>query len=277
MAQNRMQPYGYKIENGWLTTEPQEEKIVVQIFERYAEGQSYKKIAEWLTNLGLRYMPEKPHWNKNMVARILQNKNYLGNVKYPTILQGELHQKAEKQAKPYTHTECKDIKTLKPLLVCSECGEKLRRRLKGTGVERWYCPNDTDHISLKVSDESLIQNIIELQRNLLLSGNFKKVSKADGKTLNLELIKLKNQIDLAMNEPIPNLEEIRKSIMALASEKYTVLYSLNLEESKLSYTIEQISQTELNSKLLQEVVMKITVSHTKVTELLLKNGQKIGC
>ena len=166
------------------------------------------------------------------------------------------------------------MKALKPYLVCRECGERLQRRLKATGVERWYCPNDTDHISLKVSDESLAKDIMELQRKLLLSGKCNKPSKSDDKTLNLELIKLKNQIDLAMNEPTPNLEEIKESIMKLASEKYSILENIG-EDSYLSHTIEGLSDAELNSKLLTAITMKIMVSRTKATELVLTNGQKI--
>lgn len=275
MAQNRSIPYGYKIENGKLTIEPEEKHIVVRIYERYANGESYMQIAERLTALGVRYTPEKPQWNKNMVARILQNRNYLGNDKYPAILHEGLHQSAEKQSKPYTHRMNKDIKILKPYLVCGECGQKLSRRLKATGVERWYCPNDTDHISLKVSDESLAKDIMELQRKLLLSGKCNKPSKSDDKTLNLELIKLKNQIDLAMNEPTPNLEEIKESIIKLASEKYSILENIG-KDSYLSHTIERLKGTELDSKLLTAITMKIMVYRTKATELVLTNGQKIN-
>lgn len=275
MAQNRIIPYGYKIENGKLTIEPEEKHIVVRIYERYADGESYMQIAERLTALGVRYTPEKDQWNKNMVARVLQNKIYLGNDKYPTIIHSQLHQSAEEQTKPYTHRMDKDMKALKPYLVCSECGERLQRRLKSTGVERWYCPKDTDHISLKVSDESLAKDIKELQQKLLLSGKCDKPSKSDGKTLNLELIKLKNQIDLAMNEPTPNLEEIKESIMKLASEKYSVLENIG-EDSYLSHTIERLSDTELDSKLLPTITMKIVVSRTKATELVIINGQKIN-
>ena len=109
---------------------------------------------------------------------------------------------------------------------------------------------------------------------LVLSGCGKKESKEDDKTLNLELIKLKNQIDLAMRDPNPNLIEIKERIMALASEKYIALGNLN-EDSYLSHNIERLSETELNSRLLTDIMMKIVVSHTKATELILKNGQKI--
>ena len=115
---------------------------------------------------------------------------------------------------------------------------------------------------------------MELQQKLLLSRNSIKESKADGNTLNLELIKLQNQIDIAMSEPNPNLTEIKERIMALASEKYLILGTLN-EDNYLSHTIERLSETEPNSRLLTDITMKIIVSHTKATELILKNGQKV--
>lgn len=117
MAQNRTLPYGYKIENGKLVTEPQEVKTVEQIYERYAKGESYKKIAEWLTLSGVRYMPHKAKWNKNMVARILQNKNYLGTENYPAILEIGLQQAAEQQEKPY---KCL-IYMVPVIVICSIC------------------------------------------------------------------------------------------------------------------------------------------------------------
>lgn len=272
MAQNRTVPYGYKIENGKLVIEPQEEHIVVRIYERYANGESYLKIAEQLTALGVRYTPDKVGWNKNMVARVLQNKNYLGNDKYPTIIHDSLHQSAEKQTKPYTHRMNKDIKILKPYLVCSECGKQLQRRLKATGEERWYCPNDTDHISIKVNDESLINDILELQKKLISKG--KNVGAKDMKSLNAELIILKNQIDLAMKEPTPNLNQIKESIMALAGEKYNIIDSVG-EDSYISHVIEKISTTEIDSVVLEKIISKIKITHTKATELILQNGQKI--
>lgn len=68
---------------GQIKINENEACIVRRIYSDYAAGQSYKKIAEMLTAEGIRYMPQKPVWNKNMVARILQNQNYLGNRKFP--------------------------------------------------------------------------------------------------------------------------------------------------------------------------------------------------
>ncbi len=72
MAQNRYIPYGYKIENGAIAPCREEAEVIRRIYSLYVMGQSYKAIALALTEEGLRYASEKPDWNKNMVARILQ-------------------------------------------------------------------------------------------------------------------------------------------------------------------------------------------------------------
>lgn len=275
MAQNRTIPFGYAIENGKLTTELAEEKIVVQIYTRYAEGQSYKTIAQWLTDSDIRYTQDKPTWNKNMVARILQNKNYLGTEKYPQIIAEELHQQSQQQAKPYTHTETEDIKILKPLLRCSECGEIIKRRLKTDGKERWYCPNSTKHISVKLTDKILLESIYRLQEKLLQTKKVKTIKQGKNKAINLELIKLKNQIDTALGESEPNIEQIKQSIMALASEKYNALSSELIDSNVLSHTIQQISKTKLDSKSIKETTKTIRVSNCQATELVLKNNETI--
>lgn len=46
MAKNRHIPYGYKIESGKTVVEQQEAEIIRKIYRQYAEGLSYKKIAE---------------------------------------------------------------------------------------------------------------------------------------------------------------------------------------------------------------------------------------
>lgn len=68
MAQNRYLPFGYWIANGAITAQPEEADTVRGVYRRYAEGVSYKQIAAELTTSGIPYMPDKPVWNKNMVA-----------------------------------------------------------------------------------------------------------------------------------------------------------------------------------------------------------------
>ena len=70
MPKNRYHPYGYHIRDGRIQINDAESKIIRRIFRSYAQGASYKTIAEALSASSIAYMPEKPLWNKNMVARI---------------------------------------------------------------------------------------------------------------------------------------------------------------------------------------------------------------
>lgn len=159
MAKKRTQPYGYQIACGKVTISPQEAETIRRIYRQYSAGLSLKRIAEELTESGVRYMPEKPTWNKNMIARILQNKSYVGENLYPVIIEVAEQQSAELAQKPYTHTESQDIKVLKPLLVCAHCNEPKQ--------SVWRCINRLDYgtqyctDSVTVDEESLHIAIVQ--------------------------------------------------------------------------------------------------------------------
>ncbi len=215
MAQNRSLPYGYKIESGKILAEPNEQRIVIEIFTRYAEGESYKSIAVMLTERDIRYMPCKAGWNKNMVARILQNSHYTEGSKYPPIVDSALFQKAQAAMKPYTRTVSPHIKALKPLLICHTCGAALGRRVKANGGERWYCPTDTGHISPMFSDELLVKEVLEIMRNPAIV-----TSEDEQHTVLFELSALQNEVDRLFAEPTPNVTLIQEKLKRLAELRY---------------------------------------------------------
>lgn len=275
MAQNRYLPYGYKIENGKTGIEPQEAETIRKIYSRYAQGLSYKKIAEQLTESGVRYMPDKPRWNKNMVARILQNQSYLGTEKYPAIIENSLSHAARQMEKPYTHTESADIKMLKPLLFCGICGAQVKRRLKTSGEERWYCPCDTKHIAVTLTDETLLANIKEMQNHLATSRYLVEARQDTKKQIDIGIVRMQNQIDLALNQPGADLTEVQQSIMALAAQRYGLIQDAHCDGKELKEKIAQLSGAHLDSRLLKEIAAQIQITHTAVTVLVLKNGQTI--
>lgn len=82
---NRKQPFGYHIRNGKITVNAVEAGVVKTIFADYLQGASFKKIAEKLRNQAVMYDTDKL-WNKNMVARILGDRRYVGDNAYPQII-----------------------------------------------------------------------------------------------------------------------------------------------------------------------------------------------
>lgn len=82
---NRKQPFGYHIRNGIITVNPIEADVVRFIFTQYQRGASFNEITEKLRNQAVPYDTDK-RWNKNMVARILGDRRYVGDNTYPKII-----------------------------------------------------------------------------------------------------------------------------------------------------------------------------------------------
>lgn len=277
MAQNRTLPYGYKIEDGRVMTNDAETEVIRRIYRSYAEGLSYKAIAESLTEEGIRYMPEKPAWNKNMVARILQNQNYLGTGKYPLIVKEALCQTVKLAQKPYTHTESNDIKAVKPLLVCAACGNHIRRRVKKNGEERWYCEGDAKHIGIAVTDEILMESVKALWRHLVENLRLADAEDEAGEDnpISLETIRLKNEIDQMLKAERIKESELKAKILELAAWRYASCDTPWHNNSELMQRLRQASQG-FNIKLIFEITAEIKVSYCEAEALILKNGKVIA-
>jgi len=79
MAKRRC--YGYKLnQDGELTINPDEAKIVHWIFERYLSGESLGKIADGLERQGILSPTGKPKWNREAIDKLLANEKYVGCV-----------------------------------------------------------------------------------------------------------------------------------------------------------------------------------------------------
>lgn len=270
MAQNRVIPYGYQMIGGTIVAHSSEASVVKSIFQMYVEGKSYLTIANWLTTEEIRYMPSKPTWNKNMVARILQNEIYLGTEKYPSIIDSVQFHMSKSAKKPYTHTEPKEIKELKPLLVCSQCGEKLRRRVKKNGTHRWYCVTDINHISVDVSDDSILEDISSIQRTLANT----KLEMHSNNNLSIETIRLQNEIDRLLEQTELQVEEIKNNILKLAAVKYSLCSDTSHTEQAILEKLKH-SENAVDTNLLVKLLESIQVSQAGVDEILLKCGKYI--
>lgn len=274
MARNRYLPYGYLIESGKININYEESEVIIRIYKSYTRGLSYKTIAEQLTYEGIRYMPDKPAWNKNMVARILQNKIYLGNEKYQRIIDDSLYQEVQQMMKPYTHTESSEIKDLKTLLVCERCGATVKRRLKTNGEERWYCENDVKHISTHLKDNILINSILDLQnyitKNPQLAESSYKVK--DNDNVSLDNIKLKNEIDNLMNHSEVDEDLIKEKIMELASRRYADC--LHKDDEILKHILSQMTD-ELNISMILKISKEICVKSNGADSIVLRNENTV--
>jgi len=104
MCKNRNITFGYAIENGNIIINPTESEIVKTIFNRYINGESFKQIAESMTQQGCEYRANTHNWNKNMVKRIIDCDKYIGTDDYlPIIDSATFHQAVENKTSRCTY------------------------------------------------------------------------------------------------------------------------------------------------------------------------------
>ena len=94
----RKQPFGYKMKLGEIVPQPQEAEAVRSIYLQYLAGASFKQLAEQLQTEDVPYDEDKS-WNKNMVARILEDDRYIGEKEFPALIPTEQFHAAQERRK----------------------------------------------------------------------------------------------------------------------------------------------------------------------------------
>jgi hypothetical protein len=113
MAKNRTIPFGYCVRNGEIVIDKIESAAVREIFESYNNGKSFKQIAKEQT---VPYSEHRTEWLKPNVARVLGNSNYLGNDKFPRIIETKLFEVAQ-QKRGIIKGKCKRKKPKKDAIL----------------------------------------------------------------------------------------------------------------------------------------------------------------
>ena len=202
---------------------------------------------------------------RQSLARILQNQHYLGTEKYPAIVEDTLQKAAQQVQKPYTHTEPQEIKELKGLFRCASCGGMVKRRLKTGGAERWYCENDPSHIATGVTDSLLLKSIgTELTRLVDRVQTTPTAPSAKNNTTSLAIVRLQNEIDLALESGTLDEHAIQKPLFALAAEKYSLC-----EDSGVTHALRGTKTPDI--ELLKNVTDSVHIAQHGAAKLVLKN------
>lgn len=97
------------MEFGRVVIFPEEAGWVTYLFDQYLLGGSYKGLSDGMNGYGVYYDGEKP-WNKNMIARILQDCRYTGEGGFPRIIDPAVfHSAEEKRRKKATAPEKTEV------------------------------------------------------------------------------------------------------------------------------------------------------------------------
>lgn len=278
-AKNRNILYGYKFENGNIVADKSESEIVNYVFTKYVNGLSLLKIANLLTQKGIEYLPNQVNWNKGKIKRIIEDKRYLGDDKYPKIIETDIFIQANSSKTERDTT--KNIKRtsyiykLNMPVICSECGGQMRRthHPKLTVTERWICTECGQ--STGIFDKELISKITDNLNYLIHNPTLIKSNSESDKSV--DTIRTENEINRMLEIADVDKNILQQKIFELAALKYADLDSG-------SYISEQIKSEFENAESLKQISLSLLMKTTRAIQLntnaqislILKNNQIVG-
>ena len=240
---NRKLPFGYQMRMGEIVRNEPEAKAVRDIFLQYTLGASLKEIAEQMSKTGPVY-DEGKSWNKNMVARILENTKYTGADSYPRLV---------------------DIKLFEAAVEKRQTKQRLPERTPAQKALKRVCSKlPTPEIEKEVM--YLLGRLTEKPERITQPTETPAPTHTNTQA----------ELDEVLNTQPLDEDAARSLICKLAREQYDAIGNEEYETERLRRLFAAFECTaELNAELLQSAVSAVLVTRQAV-RLQLKNGQIIG-
>lgn len=278
----RMISFGYKMINGVIVIEWQEAKVVVDIFRRYGAGEILKDIADDLTKRQVVFYQDKSVWNKNMIARIIDNHKYIGGDGYPRIVSDEDFERAyslklSKGVKKKVYSPA--IEYLRENLVCAQCGHKLYRHATWSLREKWFCTNGCKN-DIYVGDKELLDGVLNALKMVKEIPSCLAIC-VESATYhpNLEVFREINEINRLMEQSDVQFQAVKMLIFQCAEKKF-LCCSDNKANSHTEYIQECIAKQDesdiLNVEFMKKIIEGIslekdgTITITLINKALIK-------
>ena len=240
---NRKLPFGYQMRMGEIVRNEPEAKAVQDIFLQYTLGASLKEIAEQMSKTGPAYDEDKS-WNKNMIARILENPKYTGADSYPKLV---------------------DIKLFEAAVEKRQTKQRLPERTPAQKALRRICT--------KLPTQEIEQQVMRLLGRL--AEQPERITQPT-ETPAPTHTNTQAELDEVLNTQPLDEDAARSLICKLAREQYDAIGNEEYETERLRRLFAAFECTaELNAELLQSTVSAVLVMRQTV-RLQLKNGQIIG-
>ncbi len=274
-------PYGYAIQNGKTVPHPDESNIVRRIFKDYLAGASLLVIAQSLTAEKVEFLPDRYGWNKNRIKRILEDIRYLGTDTYPTLINEDMHHRAQAVKDSNNNQLNKsEVPFRLPCPVECTCGSKMNRRhdiRRKLSQELWTCQNPDCKRIVNINDDALLSEITKLLNRLI--GNPSLILSDAHKDADppIEIRRLQNEVNRQLDSFDFEKEQVKATIFSLAAEKYRQTDNQNIITQMMRAELEkQALLSHFSPELFKRTVSRMLFDGDGKPVLVLKNGQNIG-
>lgn len=269
-------PFGYQMVQGKAIENPDEKAVVESIYQKYLLGMSIKQLAVYATQTGVPYRENAEGWNKNMVARILEDERYWNGKQYPPIIEKELAMKVLDLKKGKTSPRS-GIPYIQKKMVCSVCQHPLSRSVRKKPGIFWHCRH-CQKIVGPVDDEELQYMIADRIHNLCQSPKIIESNAAFSSQLSIQAIRLTNEINQMLDQREIDPEKALALILECAAEKYysCQVQGRDYQTLKIQKLLEaHIHDESLNQELFEQIVEKVILHPGGSVQLELINHKII--
>lgn len=279
---NRNILYGYCYKDGRITVHERDSEIVKAVCKDYLNGKSLLDIANGLNERQIEYMLGVIGWNKARIMRMLEDKRYVGDEKYPSIIEQETYDairklKDSKNGQKAINRES-DIFQLSLPVRCPTCNGVLKRRndSRREMASRWDCSNPTCKTVIGMKDEAILIEITEILNIAIANPEMINIPPEKEIEPSAELRRLNNEITRAFDSLQIDRTAVREMMIRYTSMKYAELDSAVYKAQRLKdiFTARQ-PLAAFSIEFLHSTTDEIMLYTDGTIGLILENGQEI--
>ena len=274
MKKKRYFPFGYRMAGGQIEIVPEESSLLQNLFDNYLKGASLIKLAETAQQTGIKFRENTERWNKNMIARMLDDERYWNDNGFPPIVSKEIGSAITALRKQKTTSQC-PIQFIKKKLVCCICGENINRNGKNAPRIRWDCPKCGWYFG-PITDIELKQAVTEKLLAVCRNPQVAEPDQQPTNSLSIQAVRLTNEINQLLDQREVDTDRLLPLILECAAEKYK---TCSIKESDhLTIKIKALFQEhsndeELNRELFEQTVKQVILQPDGSIKFQLLNGK----
>jgi len=271
MNKKRVFPFGYQMRDGQVMVNPQEARLVQEIFEQYRLGKTTPELAASAMLQGVPYREGAAGWNKNMVCRILDDSRYAGTDEYPPIVEQALYDAVYVQRSGGRQRKSLLPKEVREKIICPKCGRTLCRAACRHGTVSWGCP-DCGWESGWMEDNQLLRQITAILNRLIQEPALAEKGASNAGVLSVDAMRLAREINRKLGDPKVDTDALLHLIQQCTQEKYRVCTAIGWENRRLVESLAGRQPGEaLDTALFENIVKSVYISGGEISIRLI-NG-----